>query len=278
MPERDGQQRLGVDPTVRDHTDEVLRRQRLSDGHSEVQRVFLLGTPLLQHKHLLMQNLLTVDVLDKDPEGLGASMHLRIPLEIGRYRELHHEAGARDGLHVGTEIELGKLVNQLVDGLPHLREADELADLGAGKVVVALPGEVLLLHLPEDLFGETLEVPQRRLRSPHPLVDHLAPVQGPQGQRGPATTKADLEDGTHDPTCGLLHVDHIRKQGETVELQLGDVRLQEHVHLGGGLVCTSLDGHGHALHELCQLHLLLLAHGDVLELVREREKTEQLDV
>mmetsp|Transcript_112262 Transcript_112262/g.317543 ORF Transcript_112262/g.317543 Transcript_112262/m.317543 type:complete len:283 (+) Transcript_112262:3048-3896(+) len=169
-------------------------------------------------------------------------------------------------------------MHQLVDGLAHLGEADKLANLLRGEVVVALPGEVLLLDLAQDVLGQALEVPEGRLRAPHALVDHLAPGQGAQCQGSPAAAQADLKDGAHDATGGLLHVDHVREQCEAVELELRDVGLEQHVDLGGGLVGAALDGHGHALHELCQLDLLLLAHGDVLELVREREEPQELDV
>mmetsp|Transcript_146031 Transcript_146031/g.364121 ORF Transcript_146031/g.364121 Transcript_146031/m.364121 type:complete len:308 (+) Transcript_146031:2311-3234(+) len=211
VPEGDRQQRLRVDPSVGDDADEVLRGQRLSDGHGEVQGVLLLSPTLLQHEHLLVQDLLTIDVLHEDPEGLGAPVHLRVPLEVRRDGQLNHEAGPRDGLHVGTQIQLRELVDKLVDRLPHLRESDQLTDLGAGEVVVPLPGEVLLLHLPQDVLGETLEVAQRRLGAPHALVDHLAPVESPQRKGGPATAQADLKDGAHDPPCRLLHVHHVRK-------------------------------------------------------------------
>mmetsp|Transcript_58331 Transcript_58331/g.131371 ORF Transcript_58331/g.131371 Transcript_58331/m.131371 type:complete len:260 (+) Transcript_58331:2391-3170(+) len=163
VPEGDGQQRLGVDPTVRSNPDEVLRWKRLRDGHREVEGMFLLCAALLQHEHLLVEDLLPVHVLNKDPERLRPSVHARVPLKVGRDRELHHQARTRDGLHICAEVELRELVDQLVDGLAHLREPDELSNLGTGQVIVSLPSEVLLLHLPEDILGQTLEVPEWRL-------------------------------------------------------------------------------------------------------------------
>mmetsp|Transcript_45500 Transcript_45500/g.131780 ORF Transcript_45500/g.131780 Transcript_45500/m.131780 type:complete len:398 (+) Transcript_45500:1843-3036(+) len=131
VPEGHRQQRLRVDPAVGDHADEVLRGQRLRDGHREVQRVLLLSHALLEHEHLLVEDLLAVDVLHEDPEWLRAPVHTGVPLEIGSDRQLHHEAGARDGLHVGAQVQLRELVHQLVDGLAHLREPDELTNLCA---------------------------------------------------------------------------------------------------------------------------------------------------
>mmetsp|Transcript_120927 Transcript_120927/g.337455 ORF Transcript_120927/g.337455 Transcript_120927/m.337455 type:complete len:426 (+) Transcript_120927:1780-3057(+) len=131
VPEGHRQERLGVDPAVGDHADEVLRWQWLRDGHREVQRVLFLGTALLEHKHLLVQNLFAVDVLHEDPEGLRAPVHARVPLEVWGDRQLHHEAGSRNGLHVGAEVQLGELVHQFVDGLPHLGEPDQLTNLSA---------------------------------------------------------------------------------------------------------------------------------------------------
>ena len=65
---------------------------------------------------MLTQRLQTAG-LHKDPEGLGSAMDLRIPLEVWSDRQLHHQTGASDGLHVGTQVQLWELVNQLVDGL-----------------------------------------------------------------------------------------------------------------------------------------------------------------
>mmetsp|Transcript_117329 Transcript_117329/g.373812 ORF Transcript_117329/g.373812 Transcript_117329/m.373812 type:complete len:986 (+) Transcript_117329:1016-3973(+) len=278
VAERDRQQGLRVDPAIRDDADEVLRRQRLGDGHGEVQGVLLFGASFLQHEHLLVEDLLTVHILDEDPEGLGTAVHTRIPLEIWSDGELDHQARAGDRLHVGTQVQLRELMDKLMDSLTHLREADQLADLGTREIVVALPGEVLLLDLPQDVLGQTLEVTEGRLGAPHALVDHLAPVEGAQRQGGPTTAQADLEDRAHDAACRLLDVDHVRQEGETVQLELRDVRLQQHVHLGGRLVNASLDRNRHALHQLRHLDLLFLTHRDVLELVGQREETQQLDV
>mmetsp|Transcript_75394 Transcript_75394/g.157135 ORF Transcript_75394/g.157135 Transcript_75394/m.157135 type:complete len:1109 (+) Transcript_75394:119-3445(+) len=216
MSEGDRQQSLRVDPSVGDDADEVLGRQGLGDGHGEVEGVLLFRPTLLEHEHFLVKNLLAVHILDENPEGFRSAVDLLIPLEIGGDCELDHQARPRDGLNVGAEIQLGELMDESVDGLTHLGEADQLSDLGGRQIVVSLPREVLLLDLPEDILGQALEVSEGRLGGPHPLVDHLAPVQSPERERSPASAKANLEDGSHDSAGGLLHVDHVGKEGETV--------------------------------------------------------------
>lgn len=52
---------------------------------------------------------------------------LLVPLEVGRDGELHLQGGARDRLQVHRQLQLGEEVDVLVDGLPHLGHADELA-------------------------------------------------------------------------------------------------------------------------------------------------------
>lgn len=52
---------------------------------------------------------------------------LLIPLEVGRDGQLHLQGGARDWLEVHRQLQLGEEVDILVDGLPHLGHADELA-------------------------------------------------------------------------------------------------------------------------------------------------------
>mmetsp|Transcript_70197 Transcript_70197/g.198108 ORF Transcript_70197/g.198108 Transcript_70197/m.198108 type:complete len:1103 (-) Transcript_70197:287-3595(-) len=220
VPEGHRQQGLRIDPAVGYHPDEVLRRQGLRDRDREVARVLLLRAALLQDEHLLVEDLLPVHVLYENPEGLGAAVDTLVPLEVWRDGQLDHQARPRDRLHIRAEVELRKLVDKLVDRLPHLRESYELSDVGAREVVVALPREVLLLDLVQDLFVQTLEVPQWCLRAPHPLVDHLAPIERPQRQCGPAAPQANLKDCTHDPPCRLLHIHHVGEQCETVEFQL----------------------------------------------------------
>ena len=96
----------------------MLRRKRLRDGDREVKGVLFLSTSLLQNEHLLVQDLLAVHVLSRkergldnwagrllsvsaatpglheDPEWLGPTVHLGVPLEVRGDGELHHEAGA----------------------------------------------------------------------------------------------------------------------------------------------------------------------------------------
>mmetsp|Transcript_46130 Transcript_46130/g.103670 ORF Transcript_46130/g.103670 Transcript_46130/m.103670 type:complete len:222 (+) Transcript_46130:2760-3425(+) len=221
-----------------------------------------------------MQNLLPIHVLDKNPEWLCSSVHLRVPLKVRCDGQLDHQARTCNRLHVGTQIQLGELVHQLVDGLAHLGESNQLANLCTGQVVVALPRKILLLNLPEDILCQALEVSQRSLASPHSLVDHLAPVQSPKRQRSPSSSQANLKDRAHDAPCRLLHIDHVGHQCETIQLQLRNVGLQKHVDLAGRFVSASLDWHRHALHQLLHLHFLLFTHGDVLELVGEGEEPQ----
>mmetsp|Transcript_89753 Transcript_89753/g.214515 ORF Transcript_89753/g.214515 Transcript_89753/m.214515 type:complete len:260 (-) Transcript_89753:2928-3707(-) len=169
-------------------------------------------------------------------------------------------------------------MDQLMNRLAHLGEADQLADLGTGQVVVSLPGEVLLFHLSQNVFCQSLEVAQGSLTRPHPLVDHLAPVEGSQRQSRPASPQADLEDGTHNSAGRLLDIHHVGHQRKSLQLQLGNVGLQQDIHLGRRLVRAALHWHGHSLHQLLHLHLLFLSYRDVLELMREREEPQKLDV
>mmetsp|Transcript_125895 Transcript_125895/g.228490 ORF Transcript_125895/g.228490 Transcript_125895/m.228490 type:complete len:474 (-) Transcript_125895:2533-3954(-) len=225
-----------------------------------------------------MQNLLSIDILNEDPEWLRATMYARVPLEIGGDRQLYHEARPGNRLHIRTEVEFGELVDKLVDRLPHLWKSDQLSNLCTGQVVVALPCKILLLHLPENVLSKSFKVSQRSLRSPHALVNHLAPVERAQRQRCPATAETNLKDCAHDPSCRLLDIHHVRQQGEAVKLQLGDVGLKQHVHLRGGLVRAALHRHRHALYKLRELDLLLLTHRNILELVRQGEETQKLNV
>ena len=62
------------------------------------------------------------------PYGAGYQgvADLVVPLEVRGDGELHFEGGACDGLQVDGQVQLGELVDVLVDGLPHLGHADQL--------------------------------------------------------------------------------------------------------------------------------------------------------
>lgn len=77
MPEGHGQQRLGLQPPVRDRADEVLRGQRVRDLHVERQRVRLLRIARLEEELLRVEHVLAVRVLNDDPEGLRRAVDLQ---------------------------------------------------------------------------------------------------------------------------------------------------------------------------------------------------------
>ena len=74
----------------------------------------------------MVQHPLLVDILDEHVEE-GVTVHLGLELEVGRDGEIDAQHGARDGLHVRSELEPRELVDEAVDGLANLGEADELA-------------------------------------------------------------------------------------------------------------------------------------------------------
>ena len=110
------------------------------------------------------------------------------------------------------------------------------------------------------------------------MLDHLAQRQGAARQARPLAAQRDVEKGPHDAAGALADIDHVRGEGEPFELEARDVGLQQDVGLGRRLVDVLLDRDGHALDEARELLLLLLAHGDVGEVGRQREEAEQRHV
>eukprot|EP00755_Sulcionema_specki_P005500 Sspe_Gene.4862::Locus_1611_Transcript_1_1_Confidence_1.000_Length_6620::g.4862::m.4862 len=115
------------------------------------------------------------------------------------------------------------------------------------------------------------------MAEPHALLDHLGNGEAPVRQRRPPTLQHNLADGPHQPRSGLRDVHHVSHQCESVELQLADVRLQQHVDLSARIVDGFLDGNRHTLQKLLQLQLLLVPHAHVLELIGHGEKPEDLE-
>eukprot|EP00967_Tisochrysis_lutea_P141466 scaffold259919_cov31-Tisochrysis_lutea.AAC.5 len=125
-------------------------------------------------------------------EGFGVAMHLSIELKVGCDSQLYPQHRARYGLHVRRQFEARELVHVAIDGLAHLGKADQLANLLWRQVIESFPREVLALDLLDDVLGDVLELAQRRLRQPHPPVDHLAEVEDAVGERCPPALQHNL--------------------------------------------------------------------------------------
>ena len=93
-------------------------------------------------------------------------MYLRVPLEVGRDRELDAQRGARDRLHLDGELEARELVHTAVERAAHARQPQQLAELGVTEVVQPLPRHALLLDLANDLLRHLAELAQRAHRLP----------------------------------------------------------------------------------------------------------------
>jgi hypothetical protein len=224
---------------------------------------------------------------------------------------------------------LRELVDETVDESASLGFADELAEFWRRQskrrgqlrlenakaqsgnrlacrleIKVSVPGELLALRPPNDIRRHALKLPQRGHRSPHALLDHLTQGERLVRQRGPASLEADFKDRAKDPTGRLRHVDHVGDECEAVELELRDVRLEEHVDLRRGVVDAFLDGDRYSFKELGEFEptkgsahvnkgqerrrrgrggkeapslLLLSAHWHIFELLRDRKHAEELD-
>ena len=137
--------------------------------------------------------------------------------------------------------------------------------------------ELFCLRPSDNVRRDTLELPQRRHRTPpaeesvldnrrtrfpslHSTFNHLAQRESALGRDSPCALQTDLVDGTQDtkelaklstvegqgnekisPSSGLLDIDHVGNKGEALEFQLGDKGLQQDINLGGGFLHTLLD-------------------------------------
>ena len=70
------------------------------------------------------------------------------------------------------------------------------------------------------------------------------------GELGPAAVQTDLKDGADEPAGRLCHVDHVRHEREALQLELGDVGLQQHIDLGTRLLHALLHRDRHPLQQL----------------------------
>ena len=74
-----------------------------------------------------------------------------------------------------------------------------------------------------------------------------------------------------------MNINHVGNKGEALELQLGDICLQQNIDLGGRFLHAFLDWDRDAFQQFAQLQLLLLADGEKFELLRKGKDAEQLD-
>ena len=153
VAEGDRQRRLRHQLAVGHDANEVLRWEGVGDWHGEGDGVVILCELLLEDEDLVVPDRLLVRVLHDHVKRLEGAVRLRVELEVGRDCKLDTQHRARDGLHVSRELEPRELVDEAVDHLTHLREADELANLLGLVIVGALPCEVLLLDLLDDVPG-----------------------------------------------------------------------------------------------------------------------------
>ena len=79
------------------------------------------------------------------------------------------------------------------------------------------------------------------------------------------------------PSGRLLDIHHVRNKSETLELQPGNIGLQQDIDFGSGFLHTFLYRDRDTLQELAQLQLLLLTDGKELELLREGKNTKELN-
>ena len=63
--------------------------------------MFIFGISLPQNELVVEQDNLAVDVLDDDPERLGTTVDLLVPLEVGGYREFYAGWRSYNGLNSG---------------------------------------------------------------------------------------------------------------------------------------------------------------------------------
>ena len=72
-----------MQPTVGYDGDVVIGRDGLKHGDGQGDVVLVLGVSLTKDERVMEEDDLAIHVLDQDPEGLGASMNLLVPSEVG---------------------------------------------------------------------------------------------------------------------------------------------------------------------------------------------------
>lgn len=74
--------KLLTKPSVRDHSDEVLWRQRLEHWDKESHKVLVLGVLGFEQEVLVVEYDLTVYILNEDPESLRRCMNLSGKIKV----------------------------------------------------------------------------------------------------------------------------------------------------------------------------------------------------
>ena len=115
----------------------------------------------------------------------------------------------------------------------HFWELYDLPDLLCTHIIEVLPRELLLLlDLPEYFLRDAMILPQRSHGAPLSSLHHFARVEQGLGHLCPATLDAYVEEATEYSPCTLSNVYHVGIQVIPLELEAGNVCLQEDVDLG----------------------------------------------
>ncbi|GIX62067.1 LuxR family maltose regulon positive regulatory protein [Babesia caballi] len=228
------------------------------------------------NKRLAVQYSLPAPVLHEQPEALVAAVQLRVPLEVRRDADLHAQHVPRQRLHKHLKIQPRHQVYELVDCLAQFRLPAQLTQLYAAQIVVPVPPEVVALKLQHQLLRQRLELAQRQHHRPHAPVNHFAKVEELLRQLAPLVDERDFVQRPENAPRVLRDEGHLRDQRVALEVEPGNVALQQNRHLAGALLAAAADGYRHLFHQRRQLHLFLVAHRYVLELRARREDPQQV--
>mmetsp|Transcript_28950 Transcript_28950/g.40339 ORF Transcript_28950/g.40339 Transcript_28950/m.40339 type:complete len:109 (-) Transcript_28950:303-629(-) len=105
------------------------------------------------------------------------TMYLFLEIEVRSYTQFEPQNSSRDRLYMGFNIQTRKSVNTMVDAFTHTREADKLTNCMRFEVIKTIPRKFLTLNSLDNTWGDAAKLPERRLSSPHPMLNHVAQVE-----------------------------------------------------------------------------------------------------
>ena len=117
MLERYGQTSFGLEPSIRDNGDVIVRGNGFGYRYSDSHVVLVLSKPLAEDKRVVIQDILAIHIFNDDPEGLTRPMDISIPLKIRRDGDVYFQKRSSKGKDVRLKVESREFVDEALDEL-----------------------------------------------------------------------------------------------------------------------------------------------------------------
>ena len=115
---------------------------------------------LSEDESVVEEDRFTVDIFDHDDELLSATTNLLIPSEVRSDRQIDTKQQSHNGLYLRLKVKLRGIVDESMNELVSILNAEKLTNLRWGEVEIAVPRELLPFGFTNDFSRHALKLAQ----------------------------------------------------------------------------------------------------------------------